>query len=149
MVDLYLPFKPERRTRAQVAREKGYEPLADLIWAHRPATGDVDAIAGACDILAERIAEHAPTREWIRDETLRRGRLVSKKKRGAPAVRSKFEMYFTFGQNLSRLVSHQALAVARGEREGVLSVSIELDAAPIVDRLDRTFNRPQSPHRAL
>jgi uncharacterized protein len=147
--DLYLPYKPKRRTRAQVAREKGYEPLADLIWAHRPASGDADAIAGASDILAERIAEHAPTREWIREETLRRGRLVSKKKRGAPADRSKFEMYFEFGQPLSRVVSHQALAVARGEREGALSATIELDAAPIVDRLDRTFNRPQSPHRAL
>jgi uncharacterized protein len=147
--DLYLPYKPKRRTRAQAAREKGYEPLADLIWAHRPASGDADAIAGACDILAERIAEHAPTRQWIREETLRRGRLVSKKKRGAPADRSKFEMYFEFGQPLSRVVSHQALAVARGEREGALSATIEVDAAPIVERLDRTFNRPQSPHRAL
>jgi uncharacterized protein len=147
--DLYLPYKPKRRTRAQVAREKGYEPLADLIWAHRPASGDADAMAGAGDILAERIAEHAPTRDWVRGETLRRGRLVSKKKRGAPADRSKFETYFEFGQNLSRLVSHQALAIARGEREGVLSVSVEIDVAPIVERLDRAFNRPQSPHRAL
>src|SRR5262245_29896719 len=114
--DLYLPFKPKRRTRAQVAREKGYGPLAELIWAHKPATGDADAMAGAGDILAERIAEHAPTREWVRDETLRRGRLVSKKKRGASAERSKFEMYFEFAQPLTRLVSHQALAIARGEK---------------------------------
>jgi uncharacterized protein len=147
--DLYLPFKPKRRTRAQVAREKGYGPLAERIWAHQPATGDAEALAGAGDILAERIAEHAPTREWIRDETMRRGRLVSRKKRGAPADRSKFEMYFEFGQPLSRLVSHQALAIARGEKEGVLSASVEIAAAPIVERLDRTFNRPQSPHRAL
>src|SRR6185295_16204541 len=96
--DLYLPFKPKRKTRAQAAREKGYEPLANLIWAHRPASGDAVAMAGAGDILAERIAEHAPTREWVRDETLRRGRLVSKKQRGAPADRSKFEMYFEFMQ---------------------------------------------------
>jgi len=147
--DLYLPYKPKRRTRAQAAREKGYGPLAERIWAHTPATGDADAIAGASDILAERIAEHAPTREWVREETMRRGRLVSKKKRGAPADRSKFEMYFEFAQPLSRLVSHQALAVARGEKEGVLSASVEIDAAPIIDRLDRTFNRPQSPHRGL
>src|SRR3954468_3312309 len=113
--NLSLPYKPKRRTRAQVAREKGYGPLAESIWAHKPATGDAEAIAGASDILAERIAEHAPTREWIRDETMRRGRLVSRKKRGAPADRSKFEMYFEFGQPLSRLVSHQALAIARGE----------------------------------
>src|SRR5262245_66022198 len=56
--DLYLPYKPKRRTRAQVAREKGYGPLAELIWAHKPASGDADAIAGAGDIIAERIAEH-------------------------------------------------------------------------------------------
>lgn len=147
--DLYLPYKPKRRTRAQVAREKGYEPLADLIWAHRPASGDPEAIAGACDILAERMAEHAPTREWIRQETLRRGRLVSRKKRGVDVDRSKFEMYFDFGQNLSRVASHQALAVWRGEREGVLSVTVEVDAAPFLEHLDRVFNRPQSHHRAL
>src|SRR5438105_1632073 len=121
--DLYLPYKPKRRTRAQAAREKGYGPLADLIWAHRPASGDADAIAGACDILAERIAEHSPTREWIRGETLKRGRLGSRKKRGASAERSKFEMYFDFGQSLSRIASHQVLAVSRGEQEGMLSVS--------------------------
>src|ERR1043166_9968594 len=72
--DLYLPFKPRRRTRAQAARDKGYEPLADLIWGHRPASGDPQAIAGACDILAERIAEHAPTRAWGRSEERRAGK---------------------------------------------------------------------------
>ena len=147
--DLYLPFKPKRRTRAQVAREKGYGPLAELIWAHRPASGDAEAMAGACDILAERIAEHAPTREWVRQETLRRGRVCSRKKRGVEVDRSKFEMYFDWGQNVSRIASHQALAMSRGEKEGVLSVSIEVDAAPILAQLDRTFNRPQSPHREL
>jgi uncharacterized protein len=147
--DLYLPFKPRRRTRAQAAREKGYEPLADLIWAHRPASGDPDAVAGACDILAERIAEHPPTREWVRQDTLRRGRLRSRRKRGAEVDRSKFETYFEFAQPLSRLASHQVLAIARGEREGVLSASVEVDAAPILGHLDRTFNRPHSPHREL
>ncbi|MBI2923905.1 MAG: RNA-binding transcriptional accessory protein [Planctomycetes bacterium] len=147
--DLYLPFKPKRRTRAQAAREKGYGPLADLIWAHRPASGDAEAIAGACDILAERIAEHAPTREWVRRETLSRGRLCSRKKRGVEVERSKFEGYFDFGQSVSRVASHQELATARGEKEGVLSVSVEIDPAPILAHLDRTFNRPQSPHREL
>jgi uncharacterized protein len=147
--DLYLPFKPKRRTRAQVAREKGYEPLADLIWAHRPASGDPEAIAGACDILAERIAEHAAIREWVRQDTLRRGRLRSRKKRGAEIDRSKFETYFDFAQPLSRLASHQVLAIARGEREEALSASVEIEAAPILGHLDRTFNRLQSPHRQL
>jgi uncharacterized protein len=147
--DLYLPHKPKRRTRAQAAREKGYGPLADLIWAHRPASGPPEAVAGACDILAERIAEHGPTREWVRQETLRRGRLRSRKRRGVEVDRSKFEMYFDFNQGVSRIASHQALAVMRGEREGVLSASIEIEAGPMLDHLDRTFNRPQSPHRAL
>jgi uncharacterized protein len=147
--DLYLPFKPKRRTRAEIARERGYGPLADLLWAHRPASGDPEALAGACDILAERIAEHAPTRDWIRRETQSRGRLTSRKKRGAPADRSKFEMYFDFSQPLSRIASHQELALSRGEREGVLSVSIEIDPAPILAHLDRSFNRPQSPHREV
>jgi uncharacterized protein len=147
--DLYLPHKPKRRTRAEIAREKGYGPLADLLWAHRPASGNPEAVAGACDILAERIAEHAATREWVRRETLGRGRLSSRKKRGAPADRSKFEMYFDFSQPISRIASHQALAISRGEREGLLSVSIEVDAAPILAHLDRAFNRPQSPHQEL
>jgi uncharacterized protein len=147
--DLYLPYKPKRRTRAQAARELGYEPLADLIGAHRPASGDPPAIAGACDILAERLAEHAPTREWVRQDTLRRGRLRSRKKRGAEVDRTKFETYFDFAQPLSRLASHQVLAIARGENEGVLSASVEVDPAPILGYLDRAFNRPGSPHREL
>lgn len=147
--DLYLPYKPKRRTRAQVAREKGYGPLADLIWAHRPASGDPDAIGGACDILAERIAEHLPTREWVRDYTLKRGSLRSRKKRGAEADRSKFEMYFDFAEPLHRIASHRVLAIFRGEREGVLSASVEVPSEPALQQLDRTFNRPQSPHREL
>jgi len=147
--DLYLPYKPKRRTRAQAAREKGYGPLAELLWAHRPASGPAESIAGAGDILAERIAEHPETRRWVREETLRRGRLHSRRKRGAPAERSKFEIYVDFSQSLSRLASHQILALARGEREGVLSVSVEIDPAPVLERLDRAFNRPQSPHRDL
>ncbi len=147
--DLYLPWKPKRRTRAQIAREQGYAPLAELIWAHRPASGDPEAIAGACDILAERIAEHAPTREWARERTLRHGLLRARKKRGAPADRSKFEMYFDYSEPLSRIAAHRLLAVCRGEREEVLSVSIEVDEAPLLERIDRAFNRPASPHREL
>ncbi|MBI2899144.1 MAG: RNA-binding transcriptional accessory protein [Planctomycetes bacterium] len=147
--DLYLPFKPKRRTRAQIAREKGYEPLADLLRAHRPASGDADAMAGARDILAERIAEHAPTREWIREHTAKHGLLRSKKKRGAEGDVSKFELYLDFSEPVPRLVAHRILAIWRGEREGVLSVGIETDAAPILAQLDRTFNRTGSPHRIL
>ncbi len=147
--DLYLPYKPRRRTRAEVAREKGYGPLAEALWAHRAASGSPEAMAGASDILAERISEQASLREWIRRETLARGRLHSRKKRGASAERSKFEMYFDFSRPLSRIASHQALAVFRGETEGILSVSIEVDPAPILAYLDRLYHRPQSPHAQL
>jgi len=147
--DLYLPYKPKRRTRAEIAREKGYEPLADLLWAHQPATGDADAIAGACDIIAERIAEHAATRAWVREHTMRNGRLVSKKKRGTKADVSKFEMYLEFSEPVPRVAGHRVLAIARGEREDALSAGIEVEPAPILAQLDRTFNRPGSPHREL
>jgi len=147
--DLYLPYKPKRRTRAEVARERGFGPLAEAIWQHRPATGSPEAIAGASDILAERMSEHPPTREFIRRELLSRGRLSSRKKRGTPADRSKFELYYEFAQPLSRLSSHQALAVFRGESEGFLSVSSDLDPAPVLAYLESLYQRPRSPHGQL
>jgi uncharacterized protein len=145
--DLYLPYKPKRRTRAEAAREKGFGPLAERIWAHQPATGDADAMAGARDIIAERMAEHAATRAWVRDYTTRQGSIVSKKKRGADGDLSKFEMYLDFHEPIARLVPHRILAMWRGEREGALSVSVETPPEPVLAQLDRTFNRPASPHR--
>ncbi len=147
--DLYLPYKPRRKTRAQIAREKGYEPLAESLWQHRPASGDADAMAGARDILAERMAEHLPTREWVREYTRRSGALRSKRKRGAEGDVSKYEMYLDFREPIARLAPHRVLAMWRGEREGALSVGIELDAAPVFVQLDRIFNRAGSPHRIL
>ena len=141
--DLYLPYKPKRRTRAQAAREKGYGPLAELIWAHRPHSGSEEAIQGARDILAERVAEHAPTREWVRQYTLRQGKLRSKKKRGVEVERSKFETYFDFVEPIPRLASHRVLAIDRGEREGVLSVAVEVDAAAVTGALKGTFRLPE------
>ncbi len=145
--ELYLPYKPKRRTRAQVAREAGYEPLADRIWAHQPANGDAAAMAGARDIIAERIADHAAARDWVRDYTSKHGTLVSKKKRGFDGDASLFELYLDFREPLGRLAPHRILAIWRGERDGVLSVSIDVPADPVVAQLDRTFNRPNSPHR--
>ncbi len=147
--DLYLPYKPKRRTRAQAAREKGCEPLAELLWAHRPATGNREEIAGACDILAERISEHTPAREWIREHTFRNGAVRSKKKRGAKGDLSRFEMYLDFREPLPRIAGHRILALTRGKKENALSVGIEIESSPILAWLDRTFNRPHSPHRDL
>ncbi|HEX6558129.1 MAG TPA: Tex-like N-terminal domain-containing protein, partial [Longimicrobiales bacterium] len=118
--DLYLPFKPKRRTRATIAREKGYEPLADRIWYHAATDADVadeaaDALQGARDILAERVSEDADIRAWVRDFTRRTGVLASRGKHGVEKNGSKFADYFEFSQKLSDLPSHRVLAIRRGE----------------------------------
>jgi uncharacterized protein len=147
--DLYLPYRPKQRTRAQIAREKGYEPLADLIWAHRPATGEPEAIAGACDIVAERMSEDAPTRQWIRNHMWRAGKLRAWKKIGSTADASKFELYLDFTEPVSRVAGHRILAIWRGDREGVLSYGIDVETQPIHDWMELKFSRPNSPHREL
>ena len=144
--DLYLPFKPKRRTRAIIARERGLEPLADLIWASRiddataaaRATGFVsaerdvhtadDALAGARDILSERVAEDADLRTWVRDLTRRKGRVTSRVMVGKEKDVSKFQDYYDFAEPLGGIPSHRVLAIRRGEAEGILAWSI---AAPV------------------
>ena len=144
--DLYLPFKPKRRTRALIARERGLEPLADLIWASRiddataaaKATGFVsagrdvhtadDALAGARDILSERVAEDADLRKWVRDLTRRKGSVTSRVMVGKEKEVSKFQDYYDFAEPLGGIPSHRVLAMRRGEAEGILAWSI---AAPV------------------
>ena len=144
--DLYLPFKPKRRTRAIIARERGLEPLADLIWASRiddataaaRATGFVsaerdvhtadDALAGARDILSERVAEDADLRTWVRDLTRRKGSVTSRAMVGKEKDMSKFQDYYDFAESLGGIPSHRVLAIRRGEAEGILAWSI---AAPV------------------
>jgi uncharacterized protein len=138
--DLYLPFKPKRRTRATIAREKGLEPLAQRILAQAAGTPQSEATAfvneqvasveealqGARDIVAEICAETAEVRALVRKEMLERGALVVSK---APDVSAptKFEAYYDFRENCATIPSHRFLAVRRGEAENVLRVKLEVD----------------------
>lgn len=140
--DIYLPYRPKRRTRATVARELGLEPLADRLWEIRSRDpyadarafikGDVKdadaAIAGASDIIAERISETPVIREAMR-QIFGQRRLVCKKAKSADANpdASKYRSYFEFSMPLQRMASHQLLAVLRAENEGILTLKIDAD----------------------
>ncbi len=146
--DLYLPFKPKRRTRALIARERGLEPLAELLWsggvddaaalsragefvsAEREVPSADDALAGARDILSERIAEDADLRGWVRDLTRRKGSVASKAVTGKEDEVSKFQDYYAFSEPMGGIPSHRVLAIRRGEEEGVLAWSV---VAPVDD----------------
>jgi protein Tex len=150
--DLYLPYKPKRRTRALMARERGLEPLADALWsgelddagaaararsfvdAERGVASAEDALQGARDILSERVAEDAALRGWVRDRTRREGQVasrVAKGRDGAPEA-ARFRDYFSFAQKATDIPSHRMLAIRRGEAEEVLLWSIEAPVDEIV-----------------
>ena len=141
--DIYLPFKPKRRTKAQIAKEAGLEPLADLLLAHPendPAAAaapfvnadkqvaDVAAaLDGARAILVERFAEDADLIGALREEMWSAGRLVSKVREGKQETGAKFSDYFDFGEKLAKVPSHRILALFRAEKEEILDVSIEAE----------------------
>ena len=155
--DLYLPYKPRRRTRAQIAREQGLEPLALAIRLQRERTpeqlaqrfvkGDVKdveaALKGAKDIIAEEVSEDERTRQTVRAvfrrEAVISARVVAKMKDDDKA--QKYSDYFTFSEELRRCSSHRLLAIRRGEAEGVLRVSITVDDENCTDRLRRQYVR--------
>ena len=155
--DLYLPYKPRRRTRAQIAREQGLEPLALAIrlqrernpeqLAQRFVKGDVKdveaALKGAKDIIAEEVSEDERTRQTVRAvfrrEAVISARVVAKMKDDDKA--QKYSDYFTFSEELRRCSSHRLLAIRRGEAEGVLRVSITVDDENCTDRLRRQYVR--------
>lgn len=155
--DLYLPYKPRRRTRAQIAREQGLEPLALAIrlqrernpeqLAQRFVKGDVKdveaALKGAKDIIAEEVSEDERTRQTVRavfrHEAVISARVVAKMKDDDKA--QKYSDYFTFSEELRRCSSHRLLAIRRGEAEGVLRVSITVDDENCTDRLRRQYVR--------
>ena len=162
--DLYLPYKPKRRTRAAAAREKGLEPLAALLMrqdgsqperlADRFVRGEVAdrerALAGACDIVAEWVAENARAREAVRAEYARAAVLSSRAVAGREDEGAKYSDYFGRSFPLRRMPSHRLLALFRGEREGFLKLSLSLsDPEAPVARLVRMFVRGDSPARRL
>ena len=138
--DLYRPYKQKRRTRGSIAREKGLDPLAQAIFAQdgrdieklardfldeeKGVSSVEDAIAGACDIIAENLSDDADIRKALRDLCTRRGSLLSK------AVDAEadtvYKLYYDFSQSIQRLLDHQILAINRGEKEGVLKVTVAL-----------------------
>jgi len=154
--DLYLPYRPKRRTRATIAKERGLAPLAKTILAQemisgRPkdhaaeyVTDDVptadDALAGARDIIAERIAEDADARSALRRLVSRSGALHSKKKANDP--QGKYQDYYDYEQSVATAPPHRVLALDRGEAEGVIQVSLDIDEAPYISWLeDRLIRR--------
>ncbi|ACA41753.1 Tex family protein [Lysinibacillus sp. fkY74-1] len=139
--DLYRPYKQKRRTKATIAKEKGLEPLADLLLAfshdtleqlaikfvdHDQVANAEDALAGARDILAERFADDAAIREKIRTYSLKDGVLVTSVKNTEIDEKNVFEMYYEYEEPVNRIVPHRILAINRGEKEDVLKVSIHV-----------------------
>ena len=151
--DLYRPYRPKRKTRASVAREKGLAPLAETIRLQKPcrlaeiAAGYVhpekgvaspeDAIAGAQDILAEDISDDAAVRKQLRVFTYRTGKVCTKA--ADPSAQSVYEMYYDFSEPVNRIAGHRVLAIQRGEREGILKVSVEIDPGAAVSSLKQRF----------
>lgn len=153
--DLYLPFKPKRRTRAMIARERGLAPLAEQLWnsalddagaAHAAASFVSEALEvpsadaalqGARDILAEQIAEDATTRGWVREMTRAQGVVRSTVQPGKASEASKFKDYFDYSEPLGTIPSHRMLAIRRGEAEEELLWRIEAPADAITARLTR------------
>ena len=156
--DLYRPFRPKRRTRASIAKEKGLQPLADMIWGQK-IIGNVedyaaafidgekgvetaeDAIQGAKDILAEQISDDADLRKILREDTVKYGVLLSKKAKDEPSV---YEMYYDYQEPLKKAAGHRILAVNRGEKEGFLSVKIEGEEEKLLQRMERKIIRKNS-----
>lgn len=150
--DLYRPYKPKRRTRATIAKEKGLEPLAGVITlqmiktplieeaakyvdAEKGVTTAEEAIAGASDIIAESISDEADYRTHIRDLTVKKGRMTSTAK--DPETESVYEMYYDFDEPVAKLAGHRILAVNRGEKEKFLTVKIEAPQEDILRYLEK------------
>lgn len=155
--DIYMPYKPKRRTRAQVARENGLEPLATIIMLQRDSAPETtarrfinenvkseeDAIKGALDIIAENVSEDERSRSQLRN-AFRRGAIITSKVIKSKAdtdEAAKYSDYFDFSEPLKRCSSHRLLAMRRGEKDGILRVSISADDEECVEKLKRLFVR--------
>ncbi|MBS1965492.1 MAG: RNA-binding transcriptional accessory protein [Chloroflexi bacterium SZAS-1] len=155
--DIYLPFRPKRRTRAQIAREQGLQPLADALLAQdsggqsrddlavafvqsEQGVADIEAAyAGARDIVAETIAETATVRQAVREATRKTGVLRVARKDETTDAEGKYQLYYEFGEHLATLPPHRILAINRGEREGALKVEVDANHAAFVATLQRRY----------
>ena len=152
--DLYRPYKQKRRTRATIAKEKGLEPLAAYILS-LPQTGDPsseasryidtakgvetaeDALQGAMDIIAEQISDDAEYRKWIREKTFMKAILLTEQKEKEEDGKNVYEMYYSYSEPVKKVVPHRVLAINRGEKEGILKVSLETPGEDIIAFLQR------------
>lgn len=154
--DLYLPYKPKRRTRAEMARQRGLEPLAKIIMSQRRPIEDVtrfmneevktpeEALEGACDIIAEWISEDSRSRSSLRNMFARTAVITSSVVKGKEAEGAKYRDYFEFSEPLRRCSSHRLLAMRRGEKEGILRLDIS-PAEYAVERIERLFVHEGAP----
>jgi len=164
--DLYLPYKPKRRTRAMVAKEAGLEPLARILAAQEPVADKTPeqiaaeyvnaeknvpdaaaALKGALDILAEEFSEDPEVRALLRGIALKDGVLATQARKDWAGKRSKFEMYYSFKEKVKDLPSHRILAIRRGEKENVLKTELWLDDEKLLPVLQERVVRPNSPFR--
>lgn len=154
--DLYRPYKQKRRTKATVAKEKGVEPLAEWILS-LPLQGSIEAeaskyisdekgvttveeaIAGAQDIIAEMVSDDASSRKWIRTETSKRGLIESEVKDRDKDEKDVYEMYYGYAEPISKIVPHRILALNRGEKEGILRVSVKVETDSVLNYLNRKW----------
>ena len=153
--DIYLPYKPKRKTRAEAARQKGLEPLATLLLMQREndvtaraevfVKGDVkdveDALKGARDIIAEQVNEDERARNQVRNLFNRQAVITAKVVKGKEEEAAKYQDYFDFSEPLKRCSSHRLLAIRRAEAEGLLKVSISPDDEECTERLERLYVR--------
>jgi protein Tex len=164
--DLYLPYKKRRKTRADIAKEKGLEPLADLLAdpnntktpevlakdfvnEAKEVADTLEALKGARDVWAQRISDSSEIRQYLREEMQTQGVIVSTVKKDWREKSSKYEQYYTYSQKASIITSHAFLAIQRGSKEGVLTYSIEIDSdllKPVIFK--KTFSTPADSCRA-
>ena len=161
--DIYRPFRPKRKTRASVAREKGLEPLAAWILSQKPGDPEkqaaafvseekgvpspAEALAGASDILAEDIADNAAIRKELRAFAFRTGLFQSRAVK--PEESSVYENYYDFSEPVAKLPGHRLLAIERGEREGLLRAAVKIDDGAAVSALLKRFVKNDTPAARL
>ncbi|HNM38243.1 MAG TPA: Tex-like N-terminal domain-containing protein, partial [Anaerolineales bacterium] len=153
--DLYAPYKKKRRTRAMVAREKGLEPLADLIlkqgsgsleklaakFVNDQVTSIEEALQGARDIVAETISDNANVRSTLREKALKFSTVYAKKIEDAVDEKRVYESYYDFTSRVDRLLPHQILAITRGEKEGVLKVRVDIPERDWLDAIQSEYEQ--------
>lgn len=153
--DIYLPYKPKRKTRAEAARQKGLEPLATILMMQREnnlmarartflnkdVKDEEEALKGARDIIAEQVSEDERSRNQLRNQFSRQAIITSKVVKGKEEEAIKYKDYFDFSEPLKRCTSHRLLAIRRGEAEGLLKVSISPNDEECAERLERNYVR--------